>query len=163
MNDFQPFQNGPTRVYTELGLTNFDVEVSNGSLWVSMNDHFRYVVGADSFRDQAQTRRRITVNSPIYEGTYEVHSVRENVEETLTVFVIGQSNGEVTENMLNLIYLFSQTQYNLRRRLNDHIETWRCMPADYTIDRSHVNAHNSRAHLTFTIPRLPDATHEVVL
>ena len=158
------FQNGPVKVYNELTLTNFDVEVSTpGSKWVSLNDHFSYRTTAESFKQQTQQRRRITVQSPIYDGTYEVHSVKENIEETIEVYVLGQSQNEVTENILNLLSYFEQPRYSIRKRLDDHRETWLCMPAEYNIDRSHVNAHNTRATVTFTIPRFPAVTYEVIL
>lgn len=163
MSDFQPFQPGPTQVFQELGLTNFDVEVSNGSKWVTLNDHFRYIVAADAFKQSSHPRRRVQVNSPVYDGTFEVHSVQENVDETVVVYVLGQSNNEVTENLLNLIGLFQQGSYQLRKRLDDHRETWSCMPAEYTLDRNFVNAHNTRATLTLTVPRLPSVSYEVIL
>jgi hypothetical protein len=160
MTDFQP---GPVTVYPELTLSNFDVEISNGTKWVTLNDHFKYRVGAESFKQQNHPRRRISVTSPIYDGTFETHSVKENVDETVEVFVVGQSNNEVTENLLSLIDLFEQSRYSIRRRFDDHRETWSCLPAEYNVDRSFVNAHNVRAVVTFNFPRFPAVAYEVIL
>ena len=144
-------------------MTDFDIEISYGSTWVSLNDGRNYTVNADDFGNRSQQRRRITATSPYYDGTFLVHSTLENVTEAVNVYVRGASPNEVTENILWLTQLIDQEQYNVRVRMDDHMETWICEPADYSIDRSHVFAHNVMALVKLSITRLPKVTYEVVM
>lgn len=157
------FQSGGISVRDDKGLTDFDVEVSDGVNWVTLNDHVNYRVGVEGLGLHAQTRRKITTTSPYYDGTFVVHSTLENVEENITVQVFGASQNQVTENLLYLIELFSQDAYNVRLRLDDHLETWACQPADYSIDRTHVYAHNAMALVKLVVSRFPTPSYEVIL
>ena len=143
-------------------LENFAVEISYGEMWVSLTDHRRFYVSAEEFGEKQQTRRRISASSPFYNGSYLIHSTLENVQETVTVVVLGSSQNQVSENLLFLEELISQPSYRLRMRVQDHQETWVCQPADYNISRGHIMLHNSRAQMRLQIPRLPDVSYEVV-
>ena len=159
----QPHQSGPVRIKNDKTLSYFDVEVSSGTVWTSLNDLMNYRVNAEDFGERAQTLRRVTATSPFYDGTFLVHSTLENVEEKVNVYVYGASQNHVTENMLALLELFAQDSYNVRVSMNDHVETWLCQPADYSIDRTHVMAHNGLALVKFAVPRMPKVTYEVNL
>jgi hypothetical protein len=142
-------------------LPNFQFEVSYGSIWLSLTDGDRFYLGPEDFGSHAQVRRRINATSPYYEGTYLIHSVRENVQESLLVNVLGVSANEVTENLLLLEELISQPSFQMRLTLEDHVETWSCQTADYTIERGHIQLHNTRAIMRISVPRLPEVTYEV--
>ena len=142
-------------------LTNFSVEISYGTTWISLTDHRRFYMSSEDFGDKSQSLRRITAQSPYYEGTYLVHAVRENVTETISVYVLGSSQNQVTENILLLEELVSQFSFRVRLTLDDHVETWKCQQADYTIQRGHVLMHNGRAMMRLSINRLPDVAYEV--
>ena len=157
------FQIGSTNVSPDYTLQGFDVEVSYGATWVSLNDQITYRIRAEDFGNSAYQRRRITTDSPYYDGTFYLHSTLENVQESVAVQVMGYSPNHVTENINSLIYYFSQDSFNLRKRLDDHIETWLCQPADYGIDRSHVLMHNNIAVVKFSVPRSPKVSYEVVM
>lgn len=142
-------------------LENFDVEISSGSMWISLANGLRYYMGAEDFGDKAQVNRRITASSPYYEGTYLVHAVRENVQEMLSIGILGASQNHVTENMLLLEELVSQPSFRIRLTMGDHVETWSCQQADYTIQRGHIMMHNTRAVMKISVPRLPAVSYEV--
>ena len=142
-------------------LEGFDVEISSGSLWVSLAQGSRFYMGAEDFGDKAQVLRRITASSPYYEGTYLVHAVRENVQETLSINVLGASQNQVTENLLMLEELVSQPSFRIRLSMGDHVETWSCQQADYTIQRGHIMMHNTRAVMKISVSRLPNISYEV--
>lgn len=163
MNIAQNFQPGPIQARNDLTLDAFDCEIYYGGRWVSLNDMVNYQVAADSFSDRSQSRRRVTATSPVYDGTFEVHSVLENVTEQISVRIYGQSQNEVTENFLLLRDAFAQTRYNVRLRLSDHLETWLCMPAEWNLDRTHVYVHNCQAVMKLSIPRFPNPTYEVIM
>jgi hypothetical protein len=160
MTQFQP---GGITVFNEIGLGQFDVEISTGTRWYSLNDHLNYRLGAESFPESTVARRRITATSPVYDDTFEVHSVKESVQEKIVVHVLGASQNQVTENLLALEEWFGQFRYNIRRRMGDHMETWLCRPAEWSTDRSHINAHNLRAKMTLTVPRFVKVSYEVIL
>ena len=139
----------------------FGIFISRGTSWVNLDDDIRYKARADEFGKRQQARRRITTQSPYYDGTYLIHSVKENVQETLMIQVMGATQNLVTENVLELFELFDQDVYRIRINMGDHRETWTCQPADYAIDRSQVMMHNMIATVTFTIQRLPKVKYEV--
>src|SRR5690348_4876758 len=136
------YQNGALIGVNDNRLRSFNLEISYQDQWVSLNDHARYVVTSEGLGNSQTTRKRETVTSPFYDGEYEVHSVKENVKETIGVYVLGQSQSMLTENILLLVDAFEQSVYNLRLTLDEHREVWICNSADYSIDRSQVNAHN---------------------
>lgn len=142
-------------------LPNFRFEASYGSYWVDLADGSRFYISPDNFGIHAQTLRRITAQSPFYDGTYLIHSVRENVTESLAVNVLGVSANDVTENLLLLEEIVSQPSFRLRMTVEDHVETWSCQAADYTIERGHIMLHNTRALMRIQVPRLPEVTYEV--
>lgn len=143
-------------------LDNFRFEISNGSYWVPVHDGFNYYVAPDDFGEHAQTQRRITASSPFYEGTYLIHSVRENVTEQFTIHILGASQNDVTENILALEELVTQPSFKIRMILGNHAETWSCQSADYSISRGHVYMHSTRAAMRVSVPRLPEVSYEVV-
>jgi len=143
-------------------MSGFNFEVSWNNQWISLNDHIRYRVAADSFGQQAYSRRRNSVTSPFYEGSFETHSVRENVSETVSIYVTAPSQSQLVEQILLLESIFNQSVFNARKTQDEAREVWVCMSADYTVDRTHVQAHNCRAIFTAQVPRLPAVQHEAV-
>jgi len=156
------FQHGGTTSNESTGMRSFDIEASWNDQWISLNDHLRFIVGAESLGDKTVARRRTTVTSPFYDGEYEVHSVRENVRESLQVYVLGPSQSQLTEHILLLEDIFEQFVYNIRVTLDEHREVWTCQSADWSVDRSHVQAHNNRAVFKVEVPRLPKVSYEVI-
>jgi hypothetical protein len=144
-----------------IGLTYFDIEVNNGITWVSLNDHIRYIAGAGSLSDDSHSLRNITAASSMYDGTWVIHSSDENVAETLEIQVLGSNYSELEENAADLIGWFKQLGYYVRVSLDNHVETWRCFPADYSRTRGHVHAHNTLQIIRLSVPRLPAVTREV--
>lgn len=158
-----PFQKGvAVKAPAPLFKDTFGVEITYGAAWVDLNDYLNFRVAVDSFGSKAQTLRRITTTSPYFDGTFLVHSTRENVTEGITVWVYGVSQNHVTENLLQLEELFSQPAYRIRVRMDDHMETWTCQPCDYTIERTHVYMHNTMAAFKAQVPRMPRALYESV-
>lgn len=145
---------------TRLGF--FEVVVKMGTYELSLTDRIRYYVSPEDFGEKAQVLRRITAQSPFFDGTYLVHSTKENVTEMITVYVLGATQNEVTENLLLLEEAISQASFNIVVTAGNHQETWSCQAADYTISRGHIMLHNSRAMMKMSIPRLPDVSYGVV-
>jgi hypothetical protein len=158
-----PFQRGTTYVPSEYSLDDFDTEISYGTGWVSLNDLVNYRVSAEGFGSSTYQRKRVTADSPFYDGEFYLHSTIGNVTETIGVMVHGYSQSHVTENINALVAYFSQPSYRVRKRMDDHMETWSCQPADYSVDRSHVYMHNCMAVVKLDVQRHPKVTWEEVL
>lgn len=138
-----------------------DIEVHDGISFLDLNDRYVYRATPESLVATSQARNRTTVTSSMYDGEWEVHSTLGNVTETIAVYVRGASQAIIKENINRVIDAFSQSLYQVRVTLDDDVTYWRCFPAEYSIDRSHVYMHNKMAVVRLQIPRFPKTTSEV--
>jgi hypothetical protein len=142
-------------------LTYMAVEVSYGSTWVDLNDQERFKISAEGTRDGvAKSWRKITAQSPFLGGNYLIHAVPEMVMETVGVWVYGQDQTDVADNLFFLLELFEQIDYRIRWTTNEYREYWRCQLADATISRNQVWTASTMAAASFAVPRYPDVTRE---
>lgn len=138
-------------------------EVSYGGLWIDLNDREKFIISGEGTRDQSsKTWRKITAQSPVMGGTYLIHAVPEMVNETISVWVHGISQTDLADNFFFLDELFSQFDFRIRWTFNEYREYWRCQMADAASSRGHVWSHNQMAQTTFTVPRFPEITREVI-
>lgn len=138
-------------------LTLLNLEISNGSGWVSLNDHTKYVVNAQNTRDQVRkTWRTVKATSPVLSGDYLVHAVPEMVSETVSVWVHGTDYADLHANQVAVSDLFEQYSYQLRWTYNTFYEVWDCQLAETATSSGQVYAHNIMAQLNFTVPRYPE-------
>jgi hypothetical protein len=143
------------------GLDYMAVEVSWGSKWVNLNDGVVYKISGESTRESTQrTWRKVTADSPILGGNYLIHAVPEMVGEQISVWVYGQTQTEVSDNLFNLTDLFEQYDYRIRWTFDEYREYWRCQLADATMSRGQVWTHSLMAKADFAIPRYPDVETE---
>lgn len=146
---------------TTTGLDYMTAEVSWGSRWVNLNDGEKYKISGDDTRDSTgKTWRKVTADSPILGGNYLIHAVPDMVSEQIGVWVYGQTQTELSDNLFGLIDLFEQYDYRLRWTFDEYREVWRCQLADATMSRNQVWTHSLMAKANFTIPRYPDVTRE---
>jgi hypothetical protein len=139
------------------------VEVSYGSQWVDLNDGEKYKISAEGTRDQTQkTWRRFSAQSPVLGGDYLIHAVPEMVRENLSVWVYGQDQTDLADNIFFLDELFEQLDYRIRWTTDEYREYWRCQLADGTSSRNHVWTHSLMAVSSFQVPRYPNVTRERV-
>lgn len=137
------------------------VEVSYGSQWVDLNDGLRFKVSAEGTRDAtAKTWRKFVATSPFLGGDYLVHAVPEMVRENLSVWVYGQDQVDLADNLFFLDELFEQMDYRVRWTTDDYREYWRCQLADGTTSRNHIWTHGLMGMSSFQIPRYPEVTRE---
>ena len=146
---------------TGTGLDYLAVEVSYGSRWVNLNDGEVYKIAGDNTRDSTQkTWRKVVADSPILGGNYLIHAVPEMVNEQVGVWIYGQSQTELSDNLFGLTELFEQYDYRIRWTFDEYRETWRCQLADATTSRGQVWTHSTMAKAEFSVPRYPDVTRE---
>lgn len=134
--------------------TVLSVQQSDG-LWLDLNDLINYRVAASSFDTYAQSWRRVMVNSPYMEGSYQVHAVPENVNETVDIYVYGETFIAANANLELLLEAFRQPSYQIARSLEGADQTWTCLTADYSVKTSNVYVNNKLILVSFSIPRLP--------
>ena len=146
---------------TQTGLDYLSAEVSWGTRWVNLNDGEKYKIAGDDTRDStAKSWRKITADSPILGGNYLIHAVPDMVSEQMSVWVYGQTQTELSDNLFGLQDLFEQYDFRIRWTFDEYRETWRCQLADTTMSRGQVWTHSMMAKATFTIPRYPDVARE---
>jgi hypothetical protein len=158
----KPLRQGkpPYKETPEPGFGNFGLTIDWGGWWVDLNDKLNYEVGGEFMSNTAITWRKVQVSSPVTEGSYTVHAVREMVPENVQIYVRGPNRFEMEMNLKRLEELFSRLDYRIRLEFNDYRETWSCQTADYTYERSRVYAHNGMAVFTATVPRFPTVSVE---
>jgi hypothetical protein len=142
------------------GLDYLAAEISYGTRWINLNDGITYKIGAESRDTSAKTWRKVTAESPILGGNYLIHAVPEMVSEQISIWVYGQTQTEVSDNLFGLSDLFEQYDYRIRWTFDEYREYWRCQLADATMSRGQVWTHSLMASTQFTVPRYPDVTRE---
>lgn len=142
------------------GLDYLAVEISYGGEWVNLADGERYKISAESRNTGNKSWRKITTQSPVLGGNYLVHAVPEMVEETVSVWVYGNTQSDLSDNFFFLEELFEQFDYRIRWTTNEYREYWRCQLAESSFSRGHVWTHSMMAQSTFQVPRYPDVTRE---
>ena len=143
------------------GLSFLAVEISYGGDWIDLNDHDRYIVGAENTRDSVtKSWRKITAQSPVLGGDFLVHAVPEMITEQISVFIHGADQSDLADNFFFLDELFEQPNYRIRWTLNDYREYWRCQLAEASHSRGQVWTHGNMAQSTYSVPRFPDVTRE---
>jgi len=156
MRKQRPFVTEP-----DTGLKYLAVEISYGSRWVNLNDGEIYKISAEGTRDSsAKTWRKTIADSPVLGGNYLIHAVPDMVTETVGVWVYGNNQTEVADNLFGVTRLFEQYDYRIRWTLDEYREYWRCQLAESSMSRGQVWTHSNMAAAHFTVPRYPDVTRE---
>jgi hypothetical protein len=145
---------------TGTGLDYLATEISYGTRWVNLNDGINYKIAEGTRETTAKSWRKVTADSPILGGNYLVHAVPEMVTEQLALWVYGQSQTELSDNLFTVLELFEQYDFRIRWTLDEYRETWRCQLADASLSRGQVWTHSTMAKAEFAIPRYPDVARE---
>jgi hypothetical protein len=136
-----------------------NVKVAGPGGWISLEDDQYYALHADSFSSAGTSWRKIDVNAPWLEGSYTVGAVRENVTETVAVWVRGETHYVWRCNMAALEEAFTQVNYMLMKRIEDLVEYWTCpSPADFTIETQREFVHARIGVFRAQVIRLPRVT-----
>jgi hypothetical protein len=123
--------------------------------WTELNDGRRYVLEATSFGERSVSWRRTEVSSTFVEGTFPVSAVRENITETLAVWVLGSDRLEHTLARRRLTEALEQLAWRLMLRVEDVSTFWSCFASDYTVSAARELTHARRALVTAKVARLP--------
>lgn len=142
-------------------LTTVTARVSTTVDWLDLNAGI-YRLHPDSFADQAIGYRRDDVSNPFVRGTWTVNALEENVMETLSVWVRGESQAEALAGVEALKTAFRQLNYTLQVTFDDQKYTYTCYVADVSVSTTRELRHNAYAQFTATIPRHPGYTLETI-
>lgn len=114
-----------------------------------------------SFREQRQqTFRKQSVESRWVDGSFVVHSVRENVIEQVSVYVYGATHTDWLQKLLALQAAFSQLSYSMIFTYGGTTtEYWSCQPADFTVRTQQEFQVAKMALVQAQVPRLPKVTY----
>lgn len=150
------------QIKPEPGLSSYSMEIELGGSWLDLNDQLNFKVGGQTMAQEQVTWRKVTVESPVVEGSYTVHAVKAMVTEQVQIWVYGGDHVQVQENRQKLEQLFSRLDYRVRFSFDAYREYWRCQTAEWTTERSQVMTHNQMVAITFTVPRFPTVTTEMI-
>ena len=108
------------------------VSMPNGG-WCELNDHVVFTVADGSFDGEAVSWRRAEDTNPFLEGTYLINALRNNVTRPLNVYVEGQTQFDLNDNLDNLKGYLSQRQFQLVRTIDNSARLFTCFASDYAI------------------------------
>jgi hypothetical protein len=149
---------GSADVPTKWGEADFRCWLTNWDGMMSLDDHIKYIVEASSFQASTMTWRRNQVQGPYVAGKFTVSAVPDTVVENVAVWVLGDNQTDLAQNLSDLIEAVSQPAYQLIYSLDEMAYTWNCEMADYTMDFTHTNAFARQVLFKFAVPRLPAVT-----
>lgn len=135
------------------------IETSTG--WVDLSDDQSYAIEASSFGDSTVSWRKQETSNTWVEGSYVSSAVREDVTESLAVWVYGENRYEHEMLKQKLTDALGQLQYRIMLRREEAVVYWLCEPADYTVTSGHEMQHARLALVKASISRKPDV--EVVV
>jgi len=133
----------------------FTCRITGPAGWLDLDDHEHYIVAGDSFQAAQQTWRRQQITSPYVAGKFTTHAVPDTVQEQVNVWVLGINQGELQDNLAQLIDTFSQPEYDLVWSADQAAYTWHCEMADYSIDYSNTLLFARQLSFKAQIPRSP--------
>lgn len=125
----------------------------NGTIAIPLAGVYKF--DKNTRENRQVSHRKIEVNNPFVEGAYMVHSVRENIIETIGIYVYATSSAQLRSRIDPLTDAFDQVRYTVTFKTDTATETWTCMTADYTIDSRHEFQHQYMALIKANVPRLP--------
>lgn len=135
------------------------VKIQTPTGWLDLEDpDSGYEVHAESLGERSVTYRKTEASSPWVEGTFPISAVRDNVVESLSIYVRGDTTYEFKRRVQVLTDAIEQLSYLLLVRIEDASEYWQCFPADYSIQTQHEYLHARLGVVRAQVPRLPAVT-----
>lgn len=131
-----------------------ECRVSTAGDWLHLNEGI-YRLTADSFEDEATTWRRTDVSNPFVEGSWTVNALRENVMESLSIWVRGDRYTTTAQGVEILKTVFSQINYVLQAAFDGERRTYTCYVGDFSVNATRELRHAKVAKFTVQIPRHP--------
>ena len=134
-----------------------EIQLSTGG-WLDVSDGTVYRVNKGTFENSAVTFRRDEVTNAFVEGKFSVNALRDNVTETLAIYVYGETTSALKTAIDALTSAASQINFYTRVTLDGSQRLWECWASDYTVNVTNEFFHNRQALVTIQLQRLPSET-----
>lgn len=136
-------------------------ELNTPSGWIELEDPASgYELHKDSFATRSVSHRSNVVNNDWVPGSYASRSVRENVVEDLAFYVTGATTYECRTRLAVVTDGLESLSYQAKMRIEDYLETWTCLPADYTLESDQPLIFATLVLVRAKIPRNPVVVSE---
>lgn len=117
-----------------------------------------YQLEAGTRNEMGMTWRKEEVNNPFIEGSYLISAVRENVMETVNVYVRGIDHQAMDKAVQALLAAVENPRYTIAYGHTGITETWSCQTAQYSVGTQREYQLVNLALVKLQIPRLPRVT-----
>lgn len=132
----------------------FNLRILSDGVWIELNVA-PYQVAGDALASRSVQQRRIEAKNPFLEGTYTVSALRENVMETISVYVRGANAFEVHQGVRRLCEALDQRKFRMQLEFDGAVHQWSCMAADYQVESQREFIHARMAKVVAQVPRHP--------
>lgn len=133
-----------------------DLTVTTATGLISLNTT-PYRLSGETFGSASVTHRRTELKSPYLEGTYVVNSLRENIIETVSVWVgeDGLTESELEAAVTALTEALDQVQFQAVKTKDGHSVLWNCYASDYTRVAQREYQHAGKVRVDVQLVRDP--------
>lgn len=133
------------------------VKISTPSEWIELNDGITYTLAKETFAGSQVNKRIVKATNPYLEGEIAVHSLREQVVETIAVRISAETDFALNASLEILTGAFDQIEYRIVKQIGNSWRVWFCNSANYRIETPQELIHATMAKVTFEVPRHPVA------
>lgn len=125
--------------------------------WIQLEDRINGYSLHDEFgATRGTTQRKTDTSSEWVEGTFTVRAVRENVTESVAVWIEGPTPFVLADRVQALTDALDQLSFQMVVRFADSQETWQIVqPADYVEQYEKAYRFATTCLVKATISRLP--------
>ena len=139
----------------ESSVLELNVLIEHPDGWLDLNDHQNYRVANDALAEGNHSFRRLTATSPYVHGSYTITSVPDNIEETLSVWVLGGTRADLAQNIQYLTDALQQITFGIVIKVEDYSVLWTCFASEYKVSTRHELMHSRMGQVVAQVPRLP--------
>lgn len=133
------------------------MQVSTPYEWLELNDGQDLVLAKETFSEATVGKRKTDATNPYLEGSFTVSALREEVMETVAIYVYGISHFDMLTKVRVITDAFDQPYYRLIINIEENAwQVWQCNSANYRIDTSQELLHAKMAKVTLEVPRHPE-------
>lgn len=124
--------------------------------WLNLQDPSGgYELEVSTVGERAVAHRKVEASSGWMEGSYYTRTVRENVTETLAVYVFGSSAADYDAKEKALTDAFDQLSFQVIMSVGNSQKIWDCWVSDYTITTSRDHRFYKMGLVNAQVPRMP--------
>jgi hypothetical protein len=136
---------------------NISMQVSTPYEWLELNDGQDLILAKETFSEATVGKRKTEAVNPYLEGKHTVASLRDEVVETVAIYVYGSTHFATSVMIRTITDAFDQPDYRIIFGVEDSWTVWWCGSANYRIDSSQELLHAKMAKVTIEVPRHPVA------